>query len=54
MANRHSGYYVIITSLTELCRWLRKEDIEVTGIYPIKGISDEDIIRLEYLHKEEV
>lgn len=40
--------FIIVTSMRELCRWLQKEDIEIIGIYPIKGIAHEDIVKIEY------
>lgn len=40
--------YLIVTSMTELCRLLRKDNIKVVKITPIKGIANEDCIRFEY------
>lgn len=40
--------YIIITTMSELCRWLQKEDVVIIGMYPIKGIAGEDIVKIEY------
>ena len=54
----------IVTNMTDLCKWLNGEtvmqkisgaEIEIVSMKPAKGISDEDIIKLEwcYLSNEE-
>ena len=50
---RTSGFYVIVASMNELCRWLQKNDIEIMGMRPVKGVDGEDCISIEYVHKHE-
>ena len=45
--------YVIITSISELCRWLHKTDIKIIEIVPTKGIANEDVVKLKYFHLED-
>jgi hypothetical protein len=50
---RTSGFYVIVTSMSELCRWLQKDDIEIMGMKPVKGVDGEDCVFIDYVHKYE-
>lgn len=50
---RTSGLYVIVTSMSELCRWLQKDDIEILEIRPVKGVDGEDCVFIDYVHKHE-
>ena len=45
--------YAIITSVSELCRWLHKTDIKIIEIIPTKGIADEDAAKLRYFYLED-
>ena len=45
--------YVIITSVSELCRWLHKTDIKIIELAPTKGIANEDVVKLKYFHLED-
>ena len=45
--------YVIISSMSELCRFLHKTDIEVIEIEAIKGIANEDVVKVTYFHLED-
>ena len=44
---------VIITSMSELCRWLHKTDIKIIEIIPTKGVANEDVVKLKYVHLED-
>lgn len=44
---------VIITSMSELCRYLNMKDIEIIGMEGIKGIDKEDIVKLTFINKDE-
>ena len=44
--------YIIAQSLTEVCRWLNKTDVEITAMIPIKGVYNEDCVRIEYVYKK--
>ncbi len=50
---RTSGFYAIVTSMSELCRWLQKDGIEIVGMRPVKGVDGEDCIFIDYVHKHE-
>ncbi len=50
---RTSGCYVIVTSMSELCRWLQKDNIEIIGMRPVKGVDGEDCVSIDYVHKHE-
>lgn len=50
---RTSGCYVIVTSMSELCRWLQKDDIEIVGMRPVKGVDGEYCVSIDYVHKHE-
>ena len=45
--------YVIISSVSELCRFLHKTDIEIIEIVPEKGIANEDVVKVTYFHLED-
>lgn len=44
---------IIVTSIKDLCCWLQKENIQIVNLIPIKGVANEDIIRIEYCYKNE-
>lgn len=44
---------IIITTMKELCRFMQKDNIEIVGMKPIKGIANEDIMKVEYRYKKE-
>ena len=44
---------IIITNMTDLCRFMQKDNIIVVGMKPIKGIADEDIMKVEYRYARE-
>lgn len=46
-------HYVFVTSMTELCRWLRKDNVEIVDIQPRKGVCDEDIVKIYFKRKQE-
>lgn len=43
---------VIVTSVSDVCRWLKKENIRIVDMVPVKGIAGEDVLRIEYYHKD--
>ena len=45
--------YVIISSMSELCRFLHKTDIEIIEIIPEKSIANEDVVKVTYFHLED-
>lgn len=47
---RTSGFYVIVNSINELCKWLQKDNIEIFGMRPVKG---EDRVIIDYIYKDE-
>ena len=46
-------YEIIITNLVDLCRFMRKDHIEIVKMIPIKGITNEDIMKVEYRYRKE-
>lgn len=44
------GFYAAVTSMYELCEWLRKDNIEIVEIRPAKG---EDCVIIDYIYKQE-
>ena len=44
---------VIITSISDLCRWLQKENIVIMNMMPTKGIAGEDVLKVEYRYENE-
>lgn len=44
---------VIVTSVSELCRWLQRDDISIVELVPTKGIDNEDVIKINFVQKEE-
>lgn len=44
---------IIITNMTDLCRFMQKENIEIVSMKPTKGIADEDIMKVEYRYRKE-
>ena len=49
----NNGFYVILSSIRELCIWLQKDKaryIEIFGMRPVKG---EDRVIIDYIYKEE-
>ena len=44
---------VIVTSMSELCRWLHRTDVKIIEIVPSKGIANEDIVHIKYFHVED-
>lgn len=54
MKQKHtSGFYTIATSMNEICRLLQKDDIEITGMRPVKGVDGENCVSIEYIHEHE-
>ena len=43
---------VIVTSVSELCRWLQKDDVSIVELVPTKGIDNEDVIKINFVRKE--
>ena len=43
---------IIITNISDMCHWLKKDNIRIVDMVPVKGIAGEDILRIEYYHKE--
>lgn len=44
--------HIILTSMTDLCRYMQKDDIVIVSMKPIKGIADEDIMKVGYIYKK--
>ena len=49
---------VIVTNMTDLCKWLNREGIgrehaRIVNMKPVKGIAGEDIIKLEYYYEDQ-
>ena len=44
---------VIVTSVSELCRWLQRDDISIVELVPTKGVDNEDVIKINFVRKEE-
>lgn len=60
MRNTNDIHATIITNMTDLCRWLNNEtfvqknhDVEIVDMKPIKGIANEDCIKLEWRYCKE-
>ena len=60
MRKTNDIHTTIITNMTDLCRWLNNEtfvqknnDVEIVGMKPIKGVADEDIVKLEWRYRKE-
>ena len=43
---------VIVTSVSELCRWLQRDDVSIVELIPTKGIDNEDVIKINFVRKE--
>lgn len=52
MKNNHKDQTIIITSMTSLCKFMQKTNIEIVKMEPIKGIYDEDIMKVTYHYAE--
>lgn len=48
---KHYNNTIIITSMTELCRWMQKDNIEIVKMTPVKGIANEDVMKVEYKYR---
>lgn len=46
------GFYLIVNSMHELCKWLQNDSIKIMEIRPVKG-GDRVIIYYVYRHEEE-
>ena len=46
------GFYLIVNSMHELCKWLQNDNIKILEIRPVKG-DDRVIIYYVYKHEEE-
>lgn len=44
---------VNVMSVSELCRWLQIDDVSIIELVPTKGIDNEDIIKINFVQKEE-
>ena len=44
---------IIITNMADLCRFMQKVNIQVVKMIPIKGIANEDIMKVEYRYRRE-
>lgn len=49
---RTSGFYVIVNSINELCKWLQNDNIKIVEMKPVKG-EDRVIVYYVYKHEEE-
>ena len=45
-------YNVIVTSVSELCRWLQRDDVSIVELVPRRGIDNEDVIKINFVRKE--
>lgn len=45
-------YNVIVTSISELCRWLQRDDVSIVELVPTKGIDNEDVIKINFVRKK--
>ena len=45
-------YNVIVTSVSELCRWLHRDDVSIVELVPTKGIDNEDVIKINFVLKK--
>lgn len=41
---------LIITNMTDLCRFMQKPEYVIVEMKPIKGIANEDIMKVTYRH----
>lgn len=46
------GFYLIVNSMHELCKWLQNDNVKILEIRPVKG-DDRVIIYYVYKHEEE-
>ena len=46
-------YNVIVKSVSELCRWLQRDDVSIVELVPTKEIDNEDVIKINFVRKEE-
>lgn len=47
---RTSGFYAVVKSMDELCRWMQKNDIEIVEMRPGKV---EDCVIIDYVYKQQ-
>ena len=45
-------YNVIVTSVSELCRWLHRDDVSIVELVPTKGIDNEDVIKINFVRNK--
>lgn len=44
---------IIVTSAAEVCRWFNKTNVVIVGMKTVKGIANEDVVKISYVHKIE-
>ena len=42
----------IVTNISDMCHWLKKDNIRIVDMVPVKGIDGEDVLKIEYYHNE--
>ena len=45
--------YVIVSSMSDLCKWLHNTNIEIIEIVPERSIANEDVVKITYFHLED-
>ena len=42
---------IIVTNVSDVCKWLRKDNVRIVDMIPVKGIANEDVLRIVYCHR---